>query len=165
MSDRRLEDATNARVRIRLTVRDTAEEGGSWTREVPSHTFETTERGVVLGSLVIPWHRVDEYRQIVLDDSSRELVDDGAGLKMRVRIDDGSPGGTTYVVSADQFAAEPWTVAILLERRLDADTGMSAIEKLFVPWHRVLEYERVLPVPESDVPARPDADDRAAQQA
>jgi hypothetical protein len=157
MPDRRLDDATNARVRIRLTVRDTAEESGSWTREVPSHSFETTERGVVLGSLVIPWHRVEEYRQIVLDDSSRELADDGTGMQMRVLIDDGSKEGATYMVAADHFAAEPWTVALLLDRSIDRATGMSAIEKLFVPWHRVLEYERVLPVPEIDVPSRPDA--------
>ena len=163
MPDRRLDDATNARVRIRLTVDDAAEEGGSWTREVASHSFETTERGVVLGSLVIPWHRVQEYRQIVLDDSPREFADDGVGMKIRVRVDDGTREGNTYMVASDHFAAEPWTVALLLDRHVDEATGMSAIEKLFVPWHRVLEYERVLPVPEISVPERPDALDVSQQ--
>lgn len=165
MADQRFDELAHTRVRIQLTVSDAAAEGGSWTREIPSSSFETTDRGVVIGTLTIPWHRVIEYRQIVLDDSIRELNSEATRMQMRVRLDDGTPDGATHVVAADAFAAEPWTVALLLDRRVDATAGMTAIEKLFVPWHRVLEYERVMVEPEISVPDRPDAEQSAAHAA
>lgn len=161
MADLRLDELAHTRVRIQLSVSDAAAEGGSWTREIPSTGFETTERGVVLGTLTIPWHRVIEYRQIVLDDSMRELNTEASRMQMRVRLDDGTPDGATHMVAADAFAAEPWTVALLLSRRVDATAGMTAIEKLFVPWHRVLEYERIMVESEMTVPDRPDAEQPA----
>ena len=81
-------------------LRTPAEEGGSWTREIPSHTFETTERGVVLGSLVIPWHRVQEYRQIDY------LTPRGAWVELRERQVAGLRlGAEVHAAGGDQVDA------------------------------------------------------------
>jgi uncharacterized protein (UPF0248 family) len=127
---------------------------GGRTREldVPVEDFETSERGVILGgSTTIPWHRVLRYtRELTqpIDDAFRTHAE------MRVWIDDGTDEGETINLRADRFEQSALTVDLVVERALNVEAGIFHLTKIFVPWNRVLEYER-LPVP-VEVPGRPD---------
>lgn len=119
--------------------------------DVPSEDFETTDRGVALGTTIVPWHRVLRYtREITapVDDALRSHAE------MRVWVDDGTDAGETFTIRADRFEAGPWTVDLLVERALLVEAGAYHFTKVHVPWARVLEYER-LAVP-ARVPGRPD---------
>jgi uncharacterized protein (UPF0248 family) len=120
--------------------------------DVPTEDFETTDRGVVLGTrTVVPWHRVLRYTREVtqpIDDTFR------AHAQMRVWVDDGSDEGDTIHLRADRFETGLWTVDLLVERALNVEAGIFHLTKIHVPWSRVLEYER-LPTP-VEVPSRPD---------
>ena len=127
---------------------------GGRTREldVPVEDFETSERGIILGgSTTIPWHRVLRYtRELTqpIDDAFRTHAE------MRVWIDDGTDEGETINLRADRFEQSALTVDLVVERALNVEAGIFHLTKIFVPWNRVLEYER-LPVP-VEVPGRPD---------
>jgi uncharacterized protein (UPF0248 family) len=127
---------------------------GGHTREldVPVEDFEATERGIVLGGkTTIPWHRVLRYtRELTqqIDDAFRTHAE------MRVWIDDGTEEGETINLRADRFEQSALTVDLVVERALNVEAGIFHLTKIFVPWNRVLEYER-LPVP-VEAPARPD---------
>lgn len=119
--------------------------------EVPTEDFESTERGVVLGRTIVPWHRVVRYTREVtqpVDDALRSHAE------MRVWADDGSAEGETIHVRADRFEPGAWTLDVLVERALIVEAGVFHLTKIHVPWGRVLEYER-MPVA-ADLPSRPD---------
>jgi hypothetical protein len=120
--------------------------------DVPAEDFETSERGIVLGgTTTIPWHRVLRYtRELTqpIDDAFRTHAE------MRVWIDDGTDEGETITLRADRFEQSAQTVDLVVERALNVEAGIFHLTKIFVPWSRVLEYER-LPVP-VEVPGRPD---------
>ena len=142
---------------------------GVTTTEVPTSEFETGERGVQVGAMLIPWQRVQEYDWIV----RQEVVDAGdptrAAAKLRVRIvaDDGTPGGNALEVPADRFESTPYVATVLIDRHIEPDAGMLVIQKLSIPWHRVVSIERYTGRPDlepevvvqagsSSAPTRPD---------
>jgi hypothetical protein len=120
--------------------------------DVPTEDFETNDRGIALGgSTMIPWQRVLRYSREVtqpIDDAFRTHAE------MRVWIDDGSDEGETIHLRADRFEQSAYTADLLVERALNVEAGIFHFTKIHVPWHRVLEYER-LPVP-VDAVARSD---------
>jgi uncharacterized protein (UPF0248 family) len=126
--------------------------GRSSVLDVPTEDFETTERGIALGSVtVVPWHRVIRYTREVT-----QPIDDTFLTRAEIRawLDDGSDEGERILVRADRFDSGALTADFLVERTLDVEAGMVHLTKLHVPWGRVLEYERV-PVT-AQVPSRPD---------
>jgi uncharacterized protein (UPF0248 family) len=125
------------------------------TLDVPSDAFETTEHGLVLGSTVVPWHRVLRYSREVtqqIDPSFRRHAE------IRLWVDDGTAEGEVLNVRADRFDQTTYTVDIAVERALNVEAGLFHLVKLSIPWHRVLEYERLPIAAEVAVPmpARPD---------
>jgi hypothetical protein len=154
---------------IRLEYRDVPGKG-LVTTEVPSGEFEAAERGVQVGMLMIPWPRVHEYDGIV----RQEIVDSGdptraaARLRVRVVVDDGTPEGVAYEVPADRFESGPYVLTVLIDRHVEPEAGVLVIQKLSVPWHRVVSVERFTGRPDTvpevvvagspDAPVRPDVD-------
>jgi uncharacterized protein (UPF0248 family) len=134
--------------RVQLT-----DPGGRTTElDVPAEDFEATERGIVLsGRTTIPWHRVVRYTREMtspIDDAFRTHTE------VRVWIDDGTPEGETIHLRADRFEQSEFTVDLAVERALNVEAGIFHLTKIYVPWSRVLEFER-MPVP-VDMPGRPD---------
>lgn len=124
-------------------------------QDVPTDAFETTERGLMLnGSTIVPWHRVVRYtRDVTQQLGEPELA---AHAEVRVWLDDGSEAGETLRIRADRFDPGPWTVDFLEVEAVNVEGAIIHMKKVYVPWSRVLEYERVrLPV-EQLMPARPD---------
>jgi hypothetical protein len=129
------------------------------TLEVPTDAFETTDHGLVLGSTVVPWHRVLRYSREVtqqIDPSFRRHAE------IRLWVDDGTSEGEVMSIRADRFDQTPYTVDVAVERALNVEAGLFHLIKLSIPWGRVLEYER-LPAVEAapepaagSMPARPD---------
>jgi hypothetical protein len=131
---------------------------------VPTAEFEATDRGLAVGLRFLPWHRVRRYGWAI--DASGE-TDDGSianvGPRVRVVFDDDSDAGEEHTIGSDRFEAGPWSVNVLLDELVDATIGRARRRRVYVPWHRVREYERI-PVTErgrasADVvsPPRPDA--------
>jgi len=120
--------------------------------EVPSEDFESTERGISLGSTtMVPWHRVIRYTREI-----SQPIDDAFLTRAEIRawLDDGSDEGERILVRADRFDSGSLTADFLVERALNVEAGMLHLTKIHVPWSRVLEYER-LPI-RVEVPGRPD---------
>jgi hypothetical protein len=158
--------ATNG-IDITLAAVDTVhielEDGGAL--DVPTSEFEATERGLSVGLRFLPWHRVRRYGWALA--SSVEVADadpaDRLGPRVRIVFDDDSPAGEEHVVSADRFEAGPWMVSVLLDDVVHAEAARADRRRVFVPWHRVREYERI-PAPERTrdldgvwAPPRPDS--------
>ena len=157
-----------AQVQVLVRFRDVPSRGEA-VREVPSGEFEAGERGVQVGSLLVPWAHVLEYEWTVRQEIfERDTTQDAAKLRIRVVVDDGTPDGAAHDIPADRYEAGPFTVTLLIDRHVETDAGVLVIQKLFVPWHRVVSVERytgrpdVAPVPEVDAddagpaPSRPD---------
>jgi alkylated DNA nucleotide flippase Atl1 len=107
--------------------------------DVPTEDFEATERGVVLGNTIVPWHRVLRYNREItspVDDALRSHPE------MRLWVDDGTEAGETLTIRGDRFEPGPWTLDVLVERALLVEAGVYHLTKIHVPWARVLEYER-----------------------
>jgi uncharacterized protein (UPF0248 family) len=120
--------------------------------DVPTEAFETTERGISLGTTtIVPWHRVIRYTREVI-----QPIDDAflTHAEIRAWLDDGSDEGERIVVRADRFDSGSLTADFLVERALNVEGGVLHLTRIHVPWNRVLEYER-LPV-RVEVPSRPD---------
>jgi uncharacterized protein (UPF0248 family) len=114
--------------------------------EVPSESFEATERGITMyGTTVVPWHRVVRYtRDVVQSLEEPELT---THAEVRAWLDDGSEAGETVRIRADRFDASPWTADLLVVDAVNVEGATIHLKKIHVPWGRVLEYERVpLPV-------------------
>jgi uncharacterized protein (UPF0248 family) len=139
-----------------------ADPGGRITiHDVPSESFEATERGITLyDTTVVPWHRVIRYvREVVQPLGEPELA---VHAEIRAWVDDGSETGETLRVRTDRFEPGPWGVDLLVVEAVNVEAVTIHLKKIHVPWGRIFEYERirlraehVFPV-EQGVPARPD---------
>jgi alkylated DNA nucleotide flippase Atl1 len=158
-------------VNVRVQIRGPG--GETVTHEVPSGEFEAAELGVQISQLFVPWARVIEYDWTVHQEAITDRTRDGARLRVKIMIEDGTAEGSAYDVPADRFEKSAMTLTILFDRHVEPDTGMLVIQKLFIPWHRVVSFERyateadpqrgVVMVPDAQraaegraAPARPD---------
>ena len=135
-------------------------DGSSSTRETSSEEFEPNEHGVMIGSLFVPWRRVIRY-----DWTKRQEVGLATGevrpkAEIRVTVDDGTERPATYTIGADRFETDRWTITMLIDRHVEPEAGVLVVQKLFVPWGRVIEFERLF-APDR-VPDRPDVEAEAA---
>jgi ribulose bisphosphate carboxylase small subunit len=138
----------------------------SGSREVVEHPlpdFEQSEQGVALDRRLIPWHRVHRVSWLF---PPKDIVTDEPTGQVRVVIDDGSAAGEEFTVGSERFEATAWAITVLLDDQVDADAGTVAQRRLIVPWHAVVEYERLVSTKQersaADVrpdvlPGRPDA--------
>jgi uncharacterized protein (UPF0248 family) len=124
-------------------------------QDVPTDAFEAAERGITLnGTTVIPWHRVVRYvREVSQPLGEPEL---SAHAEVRVWLDDGSEKGETLRIRADRFDPGPWTMDFLVVEAVNVEAATIHMKKIYVPWGRVLEYERIHLPAEHLMPARPD---------
>ena len=130
-------------------VRIDLEDGGAMTASTAE--FEPTEHGLLIGLLLIPWHRVRRYAWTL---SPRDYVSETNGhARAKVRLS--LHGQDELVVLAERFETGSWTVSVVMDDFVDAETGLVHRTRLFVPWHRVIEYER-MPIT-LEAPPRPDA--------
>jgi uncharacterized protein (UPF0248 family) len=111
-------------------------------REVPTESFEAAERGITMyGTTVVPWHRVVRYvRDVVQPLGDPEL---SAYAEVRAWLDDGSEAGETLKIRADRFDPGPWTADFLVVDAVNVEAATMYLQKIHVPWGRILEYERV----------------------
>ena len=123
--------------------------------DVPTDAFEATERGLTLnGTTIVPWHRVVRYvRDVSQPLGEPEL---SAHAEVRIWLDDGSEVGETLRIRADRFDPGPWTVDFLVVEAVNVEAATIHMRKIYVPWGRVLEYERIHLPAEHLMPARPD---------
>jgi hypothetical protein len=149
-----LDQVRNATSSLRVTTED-PDGGAPLVRDVASDAFETTERGVFMGPLFVPWHRVIRYHRELRQEFVTAVGEAPSKARIRIRVDDGSPSGNTIVVAADRFEGGPWTISMLVDRHVEPEQGVLVVDKVFIPWSRVIEYER-LPIGRTAPPARPD---------
>ena len=156
-------------VMVRVEYRDVPAKG-LITTEVHSGEFEAGDRGVQVGPLMIPWERVHEYDWIV----RQEVVGGGdptrsaAKLRVRVVVDNGTSDGVVHEVPADRFESGMYAATLLIDRHVEPEAGVMVIQKLSIPWHRVVSVERFTARPDldpevavagsPDAPLRPDVD-------
>jgi hypothetical protein len=76
------------------------------------------------------------------DAIAGDQLRDGARMRVRVIVDDGTPEGQVLDVPADRFESSPYAATMLIDRHVDADAGEMVTQKLSVPWHRVVSVER-----------------------
>jgi hypothetical protein len=155
-----LDQVAHVSTAVRLMTED-PDGGAPLVREVDPGEFETTERGVFLGTLFVPWHRVIRYDWELRQEFETTVGEAPSRARIRARFDDGSPEGQTIVVPADQFENGPWTVSMLVDRHVEPEQGVLVVDKVFIPWLRMIEYER-LPIEPTATPARPDLTEREA---
>ena len=113
-------------------------------REVPFSELEPSEHGITMKRVFVPWHRIEEYGWEVRRPPDAEVGSSRSRASVRVVIDDGSREGATYSLPSDRFEIGPWSVSFLLDRRIEPDEGVLVSDRLVFPWHRVLEYERII---------------------
>jgi hypothetical protein len=161
VQDQRTYDVTRL-VAGTVSVELDAPRGGVEVVEVASGLFEPAEHGIVVGRVFIPWHRVRRYSWD-LGTHQTEIVGERSSLaRVRVVLDDGSPQGETHVVPGDRFETGPYVVTVVLDDRVDVNDGLVTRRKLCVPWHHVIEFERLrvnvaaVMHEEELVPERPD---------
>lgn len=156
-----------SQVMMRVEYRDVPSKG-LVTTEVHSGDFEAGERGVQAGSLMIPWSRVHEYDWIVRQEAAEGADPTRAAARLRVRVvlDDGTPDGIVHEVPADRFESGMYAATLLIDRHVEPEAGVMVIQKLSIPWHRVVSVERFTARPDRDpevavvdppsAPSRPD---------
>ena len=156
-------------VMVRVEFRDVPAKG-LITTEVRSGEFEAGDRGVQVGPLMIPWERVHEYDWIVRQEAAEGADPTRAAAKLRVRVvlDDGTPEGIVHEVPADRFESGPYVATVLIDRHVEPEAGVMVIQKLSIPWHRVVSVERFTARPDLEpevavtgspgAPSRPDVD-------
>jgi hypothetical protein len=119
------------------------EEPGGGTSKVstPSSDFEPGERGVLVGRRFFPWHRV---RRFWWDLAPKPVsVEERSVPHVRLVLDDGSPTGEVITVPAELFEAGVGAVTVVLHTPAQGDPKMVEVRRLGIPWHRLLEYERI----------------------
>jgi uncharacterized protein (UPF0248 family) len=159
-----------SQVMVRVEYQDVPAKG-LVTTEVHSGEFEAGERGLQVGPLMIPWQRVHEYDWIVRQETQEagDPTRTAARLRVRVVLDDGTPEGDVHEVPADRFESSLYAATVLIDRHVEPDAGVLVIQKLSVPWHRVVSVERVTGRPDLEpevaiggsatgLPSRPDVD-------
>ena len=129
-------------------------------RELSLAELETSERGVAIGPAFYPWRRVVSYEWDVLEAEPEEALARPRQLLVRV-LTQGPDGPEEHRVAADRFEVGPWTISMVIPDHLDTESQRSILRRITLPWHRVLEYERMLAEAKtaSEVPERPDVDD------
>jgi hypothetical protein len=108
--------------------------------EHPMSGFEQSEQGVQLGRRTIPWARVRRATWFL--PPKEATVDEPMGM-VRVVLDDGTPEGEEEILASERFETSPWAINLLLEDRVDLDAGTVVYRRVVVPWHAVVEYERM----------------------
>jgi uncharacterized protein (UPF0248 family) len=146
------EQAAGVRAMVKVTFNG---RDGVTEREVPSADFEPVERGLSMGPLLVPWARVFRYDLIVHQPFVPDADDEGSRATQRVVYEDEGGNQRTIEVPFDRFESGPWSATMVAERDVDADRGEILIRKTSIPWHRIIETERIFNVPEAS-PARPD---------
>jgi hypothetical protein len=133
-------------------------------RELPLAELETSERGVAVGAAFYPWRRVVSYEWEIVEHASEAALARPRQLMVRVLTQSTDGGVEEHRVAADRFEVGPWTVSMLVPERVEPDGQRAVFRRVTVPWHRVLEYERMLAeLPTaSTVPGRPDVRQGAA---
>jgi hypothetical protein len=126
-------------------------------REMTLAELETSERGIAVGPAFYPWRRVVSYEWEVLEAEPDEGLARPRQLLVRV-LTQGGDGPEEHRVAADRFEVGPWSVSMVLPDRVDPETQRSVLRRITFPWHRVLEYERMLAeaTTAAAVPDRPD---------
>ena len=126
-------------------------------REMTLAELETSERGIAVGPAFYPWRRVVSYEWEVLETEPAEGLARPRQLLVRV-LTQGADGPEEHRVAADRFEVGPWSVSMVVPDRVDAETQRSVLRRVTFPWHRVLEYERMLAeaTTAAAVPDRPD---------
>jgi hypothetical protein len=107
----------------------------------PVTEIEPTDRGIRIGMLFFPWHRVLRYWLDLPSKGGRSSAPSDR-VHVRIVLEDGSPEGEAHVVTAEQFEAGPWTLNLIAETASE-DGTRTLRRKLCVPWHSVREYERL----------------------
>lgn len=134
-------------------------------RELALAELETSERGVAVGAAFYPWRRVISYEWEIVEHASEAALARPRQLMVRVLTQSIDGGVEEHRVAADRFEVGPWTVSMLVPERVEPDEQRAVFRRVTVPWHRVLEYERMLtelPTTASTVPHRPDVEGVAA---
>ncbi|HSL12540.1 MAG TPA: hypothetical protein VLA82_14635 [Actinomycetota bacterium] len=131
--------------------------GDDVVRELSLAELETSERGVAVGPAFYPWRRVVSYEWEVFEAGPDEGFARPRQLLVRV-LAHGPDGPEEHRVAADRFEVGPWTISMVLPDRVDTETQRTVLRRVTMPWHRVLEYERMLAeaATASAVPDRPD---------
>lgn len=148
-----LEHAAGTRVVVRITL-----EGpdGIREREAPSAEFEANDRGLSIGPLLIPWARVFRY-DVTVHQTFVPDADEGTSRVMqRVVYQDERGNSQTIEVPLDRFENGLYAATMVADREFDAERGEIRIRKISIPWHRIIEAERIFAVPE----AKPSSSDR-----
>jgi hypothetical protein len=144
-------------VRLRLTD---VWGGRDVIRELTLAELETSERGVSIGTSFYPWRRVISYEWDIIESVDDDPVVRPRQLVVRV-LTEAHAGPQEHRVNADRFEVGPWTISMAIPDRIEPETGRTVLRRITVPWHRVLEYERLLADARvaQKVPSRPDVDE------
>lgn len=129
-------------------------------REISLAELETSERGVAVGSAFYPWRRVISYEWEIVETEPDEALARPRQLMVRLLIQ-GSAGPEERRIAADHFEVSPWTISMVVPERVEPESRTNVMRRITVPWHRVLEYERMLAEAKTaaEVPNRPDLGD------
>ena len=146
-------DAEPRQGTIRVRIADEAGRG-TIDHAIEPERFDTSDRGVQVGALFVPWHRVVSFDSVFRQDYVNEPEGDGfTKVTMRVALKlDGGPSKTLEVAS-DRFETSPTHLTLLTDLRVEPESGKVVMQRLSVPWPRVMQYERVLtrPAPRADI--------------
>jgi hypothetical protein len=125
-------------------------------RQVSPSEFEAVERGLSMGPILVPWARVFRYETTFHQAIPAGSVDEGSRVMQRVVYQDERGLARTLEVPLDRFENGPHAVTMVGDREVDADRGEIRIRRISIPWHRVIETERIFSVPEAR-PAAPES--------
>lgn len=160
MQDQRTYDVTRLESGVVTLELDRPE--GVEVREVPSGQFEPAEHGVGLGRVFVPWSRVRRYWWAIGFRDVEPMGERPTLSRVRVVFDDGTPHGDVHLVPGDRFETGPFVVTVIIDDHVDLEGRRVSRRKLCVPWHRVIEFERLrvnvaaVLHDEDHVPERPD---------
>ena len=126
---------------VRVLLLDVGSES-SRTLEVPAGAIDPSERGVLLGQVFVPWHRVARLSSLVRQASIADVDEDRVRVWVRAVVQDEGGKTRTFTVPASRFETGDWHLTVLIPQRVEPDEGVMVVEKLSFPWHRVVEFER-----------------------
>jgi hypothetical protein len=145
-----------------IRVRIVGPEGhGTLEHTVEPEQLDTTERGLQIGTLFVPWHRVISFESVFRQGFERDPAEDGL-TKVTMRVVLNREGSLeTHEVPSNRFEATDTHLTLLLDVRAEPLDGTVVMRRLSVPWHRVAEHERIvervsLHEREGALPTRPD---------
>ncbi len=147
-------------VKVRLRLVDVWG-GDDVVRELSLAELETSERGVAVGSTFYPWRRLVSYEWEVVEHAGEGDLPRLRQLLVRVLTTSEDGGAEEHRVPADRFEVGPWSISMLVPDRVEPESERAVFRRVTVPWHRVLEYERMLAEASigTQVPLRPDIEE------